>query len=468
MKQVGYIIMFMMLLFASNIVAQPAQDNSLPNGFLVKFKSDVSPVDIRAKSIFKADNGIREGEYFEYLDIWYIEYEPSKISKEEALQTLRNDPSVLRSNPIRKVEYRSAIPNDEDFGGQWALSNTGQTGGTPGADMKALQAWELTRGNTWGANEPILAVVDGGFDQTHEDLEFLSGGYDAYNDDFTVPVDDHGTHVSGILGAKADNSVGIAGVNWDTRIFPVAGSSADERVVTRAYDYILGLRQQYNSSGGSQGRYIVATNSSFGVTFGDPDDYEDWCSYYDLLGAAGIVSIAATANLNINVDTAGDVPTGCSSDFLIAVTNTDHNDNRNSGAAYGSNSIDLGAPGTNIYSTVTNASGNYDSYTGTSMAAPHVAGVAALMLSIDATLTPFDIRDLLEGTADKVGQYAYPGGWNEYMGHGRLNAYKAVKEAMPNQYSSQSFASSITLPEYSRIKGNTSISSGGYTYHRFG
>lgn len=387
MKQIPYISILLVLLFASNSIAQPVQDESLPNGFLVKFKPDINPEAIRAKNILQADYGMREGEYFKYLDIWYIEYEPAKISKEEALQTLRDDPAVLRSNPIRKVDYRAAIPNDDDFGDQWALSNTGQTGGTSGADISALQAWEITKGNPWGTHEPILAVVDGGFDQTHEDLEFLPGGYDAYNNDFTVPVNDHGTHVSGILGAKADNTDGIAGVNWDTRIFPVAGSSANELVVTRAYDHILGLRQQYNASGGSQGRYIVATNSSFGVDEADPDDYEDWCSYYDLLGAAGIISIAATANRNYNVEVVGDVPTGCSCDYLIAVTNTDHNDNRNSGAAYGSTSIDLGAPGTNILSTVPVTYGTYTSYTGTSMAAPHVTGVVGLIYSVLSSTT---------------------------------------------------------------------------------
>ncbi|MEX2363126.1 MAG: S8 family serine peptidase, partial [Balneolaceae bacterium] len=382
MKEIRYLSILLVLIFTSNIIAQPAQHDNLPNGFLVKFKPGVNLEEIRAKNILRADNGIREGEYFEYLDIWYIKYEPAKISKEEALQTLRNDPSILRSNPIRKVEYRSAIPNDEDFGDQWALSNTGQTGGTPGADIKALQAWDLTKGNSWVTHEPILAVVDEGFDQTHEDLEFLSGGYDAYDDDFTVPVDDHGTHVSGILGAKANNIDGVAGVNWDTRIFPVAGSDSDELVVTRAYDHILGLRQQYNSSGGSQGCYIVATNSSFGIDEADPDDYEDWCSYYDLLGSAGIVSIAATANRDYDVDVVGDVPTGCSSDYLIAVTNTDHNDDRNSGAAYGSTSVDLGAPGTNILSTVPTAFGTYASYSGTSMAAPHVTGIVGLIYSV--------------------------------------------------------------------------------------
>lgn len=91
MKQVRYISILIVLLFTSNIIAQPGQGDILPNGFLVKFKPDVNPEEIRAKNFLGADNGIREGEYFEYLDIWYIEYEVTKISQNAALQILRND-----------------------------------------------------------------------------------------------------------------------------------------------------------------------------------------------------------------------------------------------------------------------------------------------------------------------------------------------------------------------------------------
>lgn len=94
------------------------------------------------------------------------------------------------------------------------LSNTGQTGGTPEADMKALKAWDITRGDNFGTHEPI--------------------GYGAYNDDFTLPVDDHGTHLSGILVADWDNKIGVADVSSWISIFPVAGASADELIVNRA------------------------------------------------------------------------------------------------------------------------------------------------------------------------------------------------------------------------------------------
>ena len=89
MKQVSNLCVLLLLFFVSNVVAQQAQSNDLPNGFLVKFETDVSPAEVRAKNILRADNGIREGEYFEHLGVWYIEYEPSKTTKSKALQILR-------------------------------------------------------------------------------------------------------------------------------------------------------------------------------------------------------------------------------------------------------------------------------------------------------------------------------------------------------------------------------------------
>lgn len=282
-----HVLTLLLALFTSHAFAgYTASDNSSMS-LLVMFKPEISSAEIRSKSMFDLGAGVRVVEHFEYVNIWHLEYEPEKISQQEALTLLRNDPQILNASPVRNsVTMRSAFPTDEFFSDQWSLHNTGQTGGTPGADIKALYAWDITRGDSWGTHVPVIAVVDDGFQQNHPDLGFLSGGYNAYDDNFNVPVTAHGTRVSGILGAKANNTVGIAGVNWDTDIFPVAGSSPSEVVVVRAYNHILGLRQQYNSSGGSNGRYIVATNSSFGVNFGDPEDYPYWCAMYDANGCS--------------------------------------------------------------------------------------------------------------------------------------------------------------------------------------
>jgi hypothetical protein len=137
------------------------------------------------------------------------------------------------------------------------------------------------------------------------------------------------------------------------------------------------MRELYNNSAGEKGAYIVSTNSSFGIDLVSADDFPVWCAMYDSLGTLGILSAAATNNSVVNIDVVGDMPTGCSSDYLISVTNTDRADNLK--AAYGAVTIDLGAPGYIIESTYPD--NNYTVLSGSSMSSPHVAGLVALMFS---------------------------------------------------------------------------------------
>ena len=285
----------------------------------------------------------------------------------------------------------------------WGLNNTGQTGGTVDADIDAPEAWELTTSGLTAAGDSIAsAVIDGGFYLTHADVNFwknwyeIAGngidddsngyvddvnGWNAYNNNGNVTASGtHGTHVSGTIGARGNNNLGVTGVNWNIKIVAIQGSSGTESIVLRAYGYALKLRRMYNQTNGVKGAFIVSTNSSFGVDYGQPANFPLWCAFYDSLGSAGILSACATANLNINVDVQGDIPTACPSDFMVAVTNTTNTDAKNTGAAYGLTTIDLGAPGTSVLST-TSAS-NYGTSTGTSMATPHVAGAIAFMYSV--------------------------------------------------------------------------------------
>jgi len=450
----------------------PAQPANQDEGFLIMFEPDVKAEDVLSKNLFLQDGELIIVEHFEYVNIWWVQHRSQKITREAALQRLKSEPGIRYAEPIRnQVTLRGSIPNDPLFSDQWGMNNTGQSGGTSGADISAARAWQITRGDSWGTHVPVVAVIDDGFQQNHPDLAFLSGGYNAYADNYNVPVANHGTHVTGILGATSNNNTGVAGVMWGTEVFPVAGSSSSETVVVRAYNHILGLRQQYNTSGGSSGRFIVATNSSFGVDEADPEDYPYWCAMYDAMGAAGIISVAATINANVDVDQVGDVPTACDSDYLITVTNTDHNDNRNTGAGYGAETINLGAPGTNIKSTFLTSLGTYGSLSGTSMATPHVTGTIGLMYSalsasqISSSISnpgslALELKDIILNSVDpnsSLNGITTTGG--------RLNAYEAVKYALPNQLTNFNFGlfTGKLAAGGIHLYGNNTISS-GYTW----
>lgn len=317
----------------------------------------------------------------------------TQYATNEVLKLIKAQDQVVVAQANHTGVEQRVVPNDADYSSQWAV------GSSVVGRMYAPEAWEYTTGGTTAlGDEIIIAIIDGGFDLDHEDVEYYQNpneiagdgidndnngyiddvsGWNAYNSNGTISSDYHGQHVAGIAGAKGNNGYGVAGVNWDAKILPIAGSSGYESIVLEAYGYVHALRKKYNTTNGAEGAFVVVTNSSFGIDLGDPANYPLWCAFYDSLGVQGIISCGATANANYNIDTQGDVPTACSSDYLIAVTNTQLDGTKINGAGYGATTIDLGAPGTSIYSTLPND--NYGSLTGTSMATPQVAGAVALM-----------------------------------------------------------------------------------------
>ncbi len=336
------------------------------------------------------------------MNIWLFEYSGGtlKVADNQAiLDDVRLRPVVSLAQFNHFVTERAITPDDPFFGQQWALNNTGQSGGTADADIDAPEAWDIAHGGTTALGDQIVvAIIDGGFDIAHQDLDFWKNteeipsngidddgngyvddydGWNSYTHNGTITSESHGTHVAGIAAARGNNGIGISGVSWGIKVMAVQGSTATEATAVESYGYILEQRARYNESDGSHGAFVVATNTSFGVNYGRPSSYPLWCAMYDSMGAQGILSAAATANVNLNVDTEGDIPTACPSNYLITVTNTTDTDKKNSGAAYGLTTIDLGAPGTNVYSTL--PGDTYGSNTGTSMASPHVAGTIGLM-----------------------------------------------------------------------------------------
>ncbi len=350
------------------------------------------------------------------MNLWLCEYDETKIETKDILFNVSQSQNVKLVQFNHRVQARGWIetvskswsgenvesaPNDPRFEEQWALNNTGQTGGIIDADIDAVEAWNLFTGGPSALGDVVvLAIIDGGCDINHEDIDFFKNvheipgngidddnngyvddydGWNAVNSNGTVLNSAHGTHVAGISGAIGNNAKGISGVNQDVKIMPIASSFNIESVVVEAYGYVLEMRSRYNETQGDSGAFVVATNASFGINFGDPADYPIWCAIYDSLGMQGILSCCATANGNINIDLEGDVPTACPSDYLVAVTNTTDRDEKNSGSAYGLTTIDLGAPGTNILSTYPGNS--YNNLTGTSMATPAVTGAIGLMFA---------------------------------------------------------------------------------------
>lgn len=311
---------------------------------------------------------------------------------------------VRYAQPDHVVKLRQN-PNDPDLEHQWSLNGISSKG-----NIQAAEAWELgTGGKTAQGDEIVVAVVDGGTDIHHSDLKnnlwvnkqeipgndkddddngFIDdvNGWNAYEESGNLvgePQDMnfmHGTHVAGIIGAQGNNGLQVTGINWQTKIMGVSGSSGETSVVAKAYGYVIAQKKLWLKTGGKKGANVVVTNSSFGVDNADcsSPDFVIWNDLYNEMGKLGILSVVATANADVDVDKEGDVPSACKSPFIVAVTNTDSEDERySSGAGYGARSIHLGAPGTDIISTV--PGNKTKKLTGTSMATPHVSGSIALL-----------------------------------------------------------------------------------------
>jgi subtilisin family serine protease len=363
------------------------------------------------------------------LDIFLLGFNPSNINDARLLEDIKAHPYVELAQFNHFIEQRELIPNDIYFDLQWNMHNTGQTGGVADADLDCPEAWALgTSGVTATGDTIIIAIVDDGFDLNHSDIRFWKNyhdipnngidddqngyiddyhGWNSWNNSGNLVEKDHGTHVTGIAAAKGNNGLGVTGVNHNVKVLPVVGSATVESIVVAGYAYVHEMRATYNETGGEKGAFIVSTNASFGVNNGWPQDFPIWGAMYDSLGMLGVLSAGATANANWNVDEVGDIPTAFTSEFLITVTNTDDDDVKSSFAGYGPNSIDLGAPGTQVYST---RMGNQYGYkTGTSMSAPHVAGAIAFMFSVANAEFMTAYHNDPAGTALVIKQYILDG-----------------------------------------------------------
>jgi hypothetical protein len=264
-------------------------------------------------------------------------------------------------------------------------------------------AWTVSTGGSTPGGVPIVtAILDAGFDVGHEDLrpslwrnpDEIPGdgidndgngyvddrhGWDFVSQSGSYRTDRHGTQVAGLLGASGDNGIGVSGTNWDSHLMLlVIGTVAD---VIAAYDYVIDQRRRWRQSSGEAGAFVVSTNASFGVEGATCADFPVWGAMYDRLGAEGILTAASVVNVDRDVETFGDMPVDCPSEFLIGVTNVDAGDRRFSSAGFGRLSVDLGAPGEGSFTTYPND--RYGNFGSTSAAAPYVTGAINLLYSLN-------------------------------------------------------------------------------------
>jgi subtilisin family serine protease len=359
---------------------------------------------------------------------------PSGRSVRDALAAYRSHPSVEYATPDYQPKV-ARVPNDPYFAHNylWALQNAT----TPGADIHAPAAWNLTT----GSRNVVVTEIDTGIDYTHPDLaanmwrntadcfnDGIDHDHDGYvNDCYGIntfagngnPMDDtltggsHGTHLAGIMGAVGNNGVGVVGVNWQVSLmackaFGHDGTGYDSMVIA-CLDYVLLMKQR--------GFNIVATNNSWGQPAYSP-------ALHDAIVAqmqAGILFVAAATN-GMDEDIAPSYPANDESPNVIAVASTDPNDALSPGSAFGAHTVHLGAPGGEIWSTVIGA--GYDIESGTSMATAYVSGVAALLKARNLSWDWRAIKNLILAGGDN--DPALRNALNDTITGKRLNAYGSM------------------------------------------
>ncbi|MGB3493119.1 MAG: S8 family peptidase [Elainellaceae cyanobacterium] len=431
-----------MQLDLSNLVESTGDDSpaSSPQQVIVKLDKNGASVEL---STLKQSLGIQTLETTQMLgfELWEL---PNEMSV-DSLNQIKASGTAIGLESVEYIQANSTLSvatavstttsattstttdftADPDFSELWGLDNQGQTGGTVDADIDATEAWDISTGQ-----DVVVAVIDSGVDYTHPDLAqnmwvntgetpnngidddgngFVDDyyGYDFANDD-SDPFDDdgHGTHVAGTIAAVGDNDIGVVGVAPNAKIMALKFLDASgfgetfDAIQAIEYAILMGADISNNSWGGSF--YSAALEDAIAAA-----------------NDAGQLFVTAAGNSSSNNNIFPSYPANYDFDNVISVASTDANDELSWFSNVGSTSVDLAAPGSDIYSTI--PGGGYASFNGTSMASPHVAGVAALLLAQNPDLTASEIKQKILDSVDPLD--ALDG---LTASGGRLNAYNAL------------------------------------------
>ncbi|MDP2176319.1 MAG: S8 family serine peptidase [Bacteroidota bacterium] len=375
--------------------------------FIVQIEKDVT-IEKWTNEIKEIINIVQVKALNKELNIYLLEILDIKSSlKKDVFDIIKNSKGISNIQYDEKVEFRNN-PNDYHYNKQWNLSQ-----------INCQSVWNKSTGSlTANGDTIVVAILDAGFDVNHLDLKNniwrnngeipndqidndLNGyiddinGWNFKNNSNKHVLDNHGTSVAGIIGAEGNNDIGITGINWRVKMLLCSVNKVSE--IIEAYTYIINQRKLFNSSNGKKGALIVVSNASLGISYIFCKDQPIWGSMFDAMGEVGILSSTSVTNNHIDVDQFGDMPTTCKSPFLITVLASDLDNNIVSTSGFGSISVDIGAPGINVFTTISN--NQYGFFNGTSASAPQISAAIALLYCNDCLNFSDNIKRLPKQTA---------------------------------------------------------------------
>ena len=448
-----------------SLSAFAAQPEAVPGEFVVKLRENVSVQKFSTQSLSQ-----KLGAYVKSS----IPGQNIVVVKRPVIENSAYSVNTLSLNPMVEIAepnyiYRiNRTPNDPLLGNLWGLRNVGQAdsenqSGMSGLDVEAEKAWDIST----GSSNVIIAVIDTGVDYNHPDLkdnawvnEAELNGVAGVDDDNNGYIDDvhgmnfteaskpeanglddhgHGSHCSGVIGARGDDGRGIVGLNWNVRIMPIkflgadGGGSLEGAILAIDYATKMGAKILSNSWGGG----------GFSQTLKEAIERSN---------AAGTLFVAAAGNESNNNDTSPTYPASYDVPNILTVAAIDNRGNLASFSNYGKKTVHVGAPGVNVYSSI--VGGGYDSWSGTSMATPHVSGIAGLLAANEPNLTGVEMKERIMSTARRI-----PGLIGKTKTGGLSSAYNTLANVVtppdmndPAQWASRTVSVSSAHPYVKKTK----------------